>query len=82
MLTLQDELWIATNLSFLCFGNSNAKKLLAKIGGQGKTRIFLEIVSEVQRIHDALISTQYITIHESAAMKEMLTNYIKHAWRV
>ena len=81
MLTLQDELWIATNLSFLCFGQSNAEMLLNKIKGFGKTRYFLEIVSEIQTIHDSLIAENLITDVESAAIKNYLLNYIKVTWR-
>lgn len=80
MLTLQDELWIETNLNFLCFGEPNTTLLLCKTKGKTKPRIFLEIYVEVDRIHNVLVSNKVITHDESDAIKTELVNYLKKSF--
>ena len=77
MLTLQDELWIAENASFLCFGKENAMNLIKTVAGCSKSRIFLELLSHTDAIHKELIETKFITPQESAAVRQELTRYIK-----
>ena len=81
MLSLGDEIWLAENASFLCFGAISLADVMARVGELGRTRIFLEVLSAMHTVHLELVRSNQITVTESNAMRNYFLDYIRTEWR-